>query len=158
MDALPLGETGCCDYKSKIDGVMYACGHVGHISMLLGGAKYLAKAGDFSGRAIFIFQPNEENGLGAKEIIDDGLFTRFRPDAVFAMHNIPGMEAGHFATRIGDMTASEALLEITTNARGGHSALPHMGVDAILVGSELITAMQALLRANSTQPSMVLSR
>ena len=140
MDALSLHKTGDCDHKSTHDEVVHACGYDRHTSMLLGAARYLAEAGVFKGRAIFIFQPNEENGFGAKAMIDEGLFTRLCADAVFAMHNIPGMEAGHFATRIGTMTATEALFEITITARGGHAALPHMGVDAILVGAEPVTA------------------
>jgi hippurate hydrolase len=113
--------------------------------MLLGAACHLAAAGNFSGRIIFIFQPNEEHGKGARAMIDDGLFQRFPADAVFAMHNIPGMKAGSFATRAGGMTASESLFELSITARGGHAALPHMGVDAILVGAQLVTALQSIV-------------
>ena len=116
--------------------------------MLLGAAAHLAQHGDFNGRAIFIFQPNEEHGLGAAAMIDDGLFNRFEADAVFAMHNIPGMPAGNFATRAGAMTASESLFEITIRARGGHAAMPHMGVDAIYVGAQLVTALQGIVSRN----------
>ena len=125
MDALPITETGTPDWRSEHDGVMHACGHDGHTSMLLGAAAHLARHGDFNGRAMFIFQPNEEHGHGAAAMIKDGLFTRFAADQVFAMHNIPGMPAGSFATRAGPITASESLFEITIKARGGHAALPH---------------------------------
>ena len=148
MDALPITETGNPEWRSEHDGVMHACGHDGHSSMLLGAAAYLAQHGDFNGRAIFIFQPNEEHGLGAAAMVDDGLFTRFEADAVFAMHNIPGMPAGSFATRAGAMTASESLFEITIKARGGHAAMPHMGVDAIYVGAQLVTALQGIVSRN----------
>ena len=148
MDALPITETGNPEWRSEHDGVMHACGHDGHSSMLLGAAAHLARYGDFNGRAIFIFQPNEEHGLGAAAMIDDGLFTRFGADAVFAMHNIPGMPAGSFATRAGAMTASESLFEITIKARGGHAAMPHMGVDAIYVGAQLVTALQGIVSRN----------
>jgi hippurate hydrolase len=145
MDALPITETGTPDWRSEHDGVMHACGHDGHTSMLLGAAAHLARHGDFNGRAVFIFQPNEEHGLGARAMIEDGLFTRFAADHVFAMHNIPGMPAGSFATRSGPITASESLFEITINASGGHAALPHMGVDAIFVGAQLVTALQGIV-------------
>ena len=145
MDALPLTETGACSYASTIDGVMHACGHDGHTSMLLGAAKYLAAEGEFNGRVIFVFQPNEEHGEGAPAMIADGLFERFGADAIYAMHNMPGMPAGSFATRAGAMTASESLFEITISAKGGHAALPHMGVDAITVGSQLVNALQTII-------------
>ncbi len=145
MDALPIKEINNTAWCSVNKDVMHACGHDGHTSMLLGAAKYLAESGDFSGRVVFIFQPNEEHGFGAQAMLKDGLFDQHPVDAVYGMHNIPGMPVGNFATRAGPVTASESLFEIKITASGGHAALPHMGVDAIVVGAELVGALQTIV-------------
>ncbi len=145
MDALPMDEANSFAHRSQTPGKMHACGHDGHMAMLLGAAACLAQQGEFSGRVVFIFQPNEEFGQGAAAMIEDGLFERFPVDAVHAMHNMPGLQVGRFETRTGPMTASEALFEIEITARGGHAALPHMGVDAITVGAEMVNALQTIV-------------
>jgi len=145
MDALPINEINTFSYKSKIANRMHACGHDGHTTMLLGAAKYLAESGEFNGTVYFIFQPDEENCFGAKKMIAEGLFINFAIDEIYAMHNIPNMEIGTFATRKGNITASENLFEISIDAKGGHAALPHMGVDAITVGSQIAVALQTIV-------------
>ena len=145
MDALPINEMNTFSYKSKIENRMHACGHDGHTSILLGAAKYLAEHGNFDGTVYFIFQPDEENCLGAKTMIEEGLFTKFSIDEVYGMHNIPGMETGTFGTRKGAITTSENLFEIKIEGKGGHAALPHMTKDTITIGSQIIVALQTIV-------------
>ncbi len=145
MDALPIRERNEFAHRSTHDGVMHACGHDGHTAMLLGAARHLAESGSFSGRAVFIFQPAEEHGKGGAAMIADGLFEKFPVDDVYGMHNMPGMQAGTFSMRTGAMMASEALFEIGIEARGGHAAMPHQGVDAIVVGAEIVMALQTIV-------------
>lgn len=145
MDALPITETTGLPHASETAGAMHACGHDGHTAMLLGAAKYLATEGDFSGRVAFIFQPAEEHGKGAQAMIEDGLFERFGIEEVYAIHNMPGLPLGHVETRTGPMTAAESLFEIKVMASGGHAALPHLGVDAITVAAEIVTALQTIV-------------
>jgi len=148
MDALPIQEANRFEHASKHDGKMHACGHDGHTSMLLGAAKYLAETRPFDGTVNFIFQPAEEGGAGAQKMIDDGLFEKFPCDAVFGMHNWPGLAVGQFATTPGPMMASGNRFEITVAGRGAHAALPHLGVDPVFVAVQIVQGLQGIVTRN----------
>ena len=145
MDALKIQEQNSFEHRSLNAGKMHACGHDGHTAMLLGAAQYLAAEGEFDGTVVFIFQPAEEHGDGARAMIEDGLFERFPVDAVYSIHNFPSLAVGKFAVRAGSIMAAEDNFEITVNGTGCHAAMPHLGKDAIVIGAEIVTAMQSLV-------------
>jgi hippurate hydrolase len=147
MDALPITEATGLDHASAKPGVMHACGHDGHTTILLAAAKELAETRDFSGTVRLIFQPAEEIG-GAVQMIEDGLFERFPVDAVFAMHNWPGIAAGDFRFTYGPTMASVDWIVITIRGHGGHGALPHQAVDPIVAASSLVMALQTIVSRN----------
>src|SRR5881227_2880846 len=151
MDALPIEEATNLPHASKTPGLMHACGHDGHTAMLLGAARYLAETRNFAGNAVVIFQPAEEGGAGAAAMIKDGLMDRFAIDQVYGMHNGPGMPVGSFALRPGPIMAATDNVDIRIEGLGGHAARPHKCVDSVLVGAQLITALQSVV-ARSIDP------
>jgi len=145
MDALPIEEATKLPYASRTPGKMHACGHDGHTAMLLGAARYLSETRNFAGDAVVIFQPAEEGGFGAAAMIKDGLFERFAIDQVYGMHNGPGIPIGSFAIRPGPIMASTDAVDIHIEGRGGHAARPHISIDSVMVGAQLITALQSIV-------------
>ena len=148
MDALPIAEANTFAHRSQHAGVMHACGHDGHTAMLLGAARYLAETRRFSGTVNFIFQPAEEGIGGARAMVDDGLFERFPCDAVFGMHNRPGLAVGRFAVRAGPMMAGGAFFDIHVTGKGSHGARPEAGVDSALVAAHIAVALQSVVSRN----------
>jgi amidohydrolase len=145
MDALPIHETNTHNYISKNTGIMHACGHDGHMTMLLGAAHKLSTNTNFNGTIVFIFQPNEEHGLGAKAMMDEGLLENFPMQEIYGMHNLPGVPTGELLTRSGIICSSESLFEIKIKGMGGHSSMPQLGRDAITIGAEVVQALQTII-------------
>lgn len=144
MDALPIQEMGGTEHKSIHDGIFHGCGHDGHTAMLLGAAAKLVSL-EFDGIVYLIFQPSEENGRGALAMMNDGLFDRFPMDAIYGLHNMPGIKQGKFAIKPGQMMTSEDIFEIEIVGKGGHASMPHMTKDPMIAGAEIITALQSIV-------------
>ena len=148
MDALPIQELNDFSHRSTHHGRMHACGHDGHTAMLLGAARYLAATRDFEGTVHLIFQPAEEGGGGGRVLVEEGLFDKFPCDAVFALHNRPGIEVGRIAVRPGPLLAASDRWDIRIKARGTHAAHPHLGIDPFVIGAQIVLALQTITSRN----------
>lgn len=144
MDALPIEEANAFEHRSRHAGVMHACGHDGHTAMLLGAAQYLAATRNFDGTLVLVFQPAEEGKAGSAAMIRDGLLERFPLQAIYGLHNWPGMPAGQFGIAPGPVMASADRFDITLSGRGAHAAMPHQGKDAVLAGAQLVLSLQMI--------------
>lgn len=157
MDALPIVEASGREWTSSRAGVMHACGHDGHTAMLLAAARHLAEQGRFSGTLNLVFQPAEEGGGGALRMIEDGLFERYPCDAIFGMHNMPGIPQGHMVMREGPMMASSDYATVTLSGVGGHGAMPHKAADPLVAAASIVMALQTIVSRNidPLQPAVV---
>ena len=148
MDALPMQESNTFAHASRHAGKMHGCGHDGHVAMLLAAAQHLANHRDFDGAVYLIFQPAEEGGGGAREMINDGLFEKFPMEAVFGMHNWPGMKVGQFAVSAGPVMASSNEFRITIRGKGSHGAMPNLGIDPVPIACQMVQAFQTIVSRN----------
>jgi len=158
MDALPIVEKNKLTYCSTHPGMMHSCGHDGHTTMLLGAAQYLSEHSDFDGTVYFVFQPAEENEGGGRKLVEEGFFDKFSIDAVYGMHNWPGLEVGKFAIRSGAVMAAYDIFDISIHGKGGHAAAPHNTIDPIVVAAHVMMALQTISsRCVNPLDSVVLS-